>query len=241
MAREAYGVSLAWYEPMVRQRVRIRFSKSGNLKYIGHKDLLRTLEALFRRARLPLALSGGFHPKVRMSFPSALALGVDGFDEVLELEMSESVDAVDSDAVLADLNRCTVDGLRFLQASTLPEGSKKARLVSSVFVMTIPDELRKMTTRHVATFRNEVSLVVEKSNGRSVDVRDAVEAIVFDENSGSLTVEIRAQEGPEAGIRELLPALGLGDTLFQSVFPTRLRCRLAEDSAKKGSLEDSRT
>ncbi|HBO42708.1 MAG TPA: hypothetical protein DD670_01970 [Planctomycetaceae bacterium] len=65
-------------EPPVRQRVRIRFSKQGDLRLIGHRDLVRVMERLFRRAELPLGMSQGFHPKPRMSFPTALALGIGG-------------------------------------------------------------------------------------------------------------------------------------------------------------------
>ncbi|MBC7337876.1 MAG: DUF2344 domain-containing protein, partial [Clostridia bacterium] len=92
----------------VRQRVRIRFSKTGDLRFIGHHDLVRTLERLFRRAELPLAFSQGFHPKPKISFPLALALGLEGRNEVLELELTE---ALSTDEILARLQRATVPGL----------------------------------------------------------------------------------------------------------------------------------
>ena len=63
---------------MVRPRVRIRFSKQGDLRLIGHRDLMRCLERLFRRAGLALGMSQGFHPKPRMTFPLALAVGIEG-------------------------------------------------------------------------------------------------------------------------------------------------------------------
>ena len=74
---------------MVRQRVRIRFRKQGDLRFVGHRDLVRSLERLFRRAGLALGMSQGFHPKPKMSFPSALAVGIEGLDEVMELELAE--------------------------------------------------------------------------------------------------------------------------------------------------------
>ena len=46
---------------MSRQRVQIRFRKHDDLRFIGHRDLLRTLERLFRRAGLKLRMSEGFH------------------------------------------------------------------------------------------------------------------------------------------------------------------------------------
>ncbi len=229
-------------EPMVRQRVRIRFSKSGNLKYIGHKDLLRFFESLFRRARLPLAMSGGYHPKIRMSFPSALALGIEGFDEVLELELTESVPVADSDALLSDLlaklNDHSIDGIAFLSAQWLSEGAKKARLFSSIFEMLVPEDFRDELNARLDAFISESSVLVEKSNGKTVDVRKAVFNLQFAKQTGQLTVEIKSQDGPEAGIRELLQALNLEQELFRTVFPRRTCCRLTDDPLDR--LECSR-
>jgi radical SAM-linked protein len=210
---------------MIRQRFRIRFSKLGRLKFIGHKDLLRTFEALFRRARLPLAMSNGFHPKVKMSFPTALALGYESLDEVLELEMNESADPVDVDVLLADLNHHSLEGLTFLSARLLQAGEKKASLVSSVFQMTLPEELREQTAERIESFLSETSVIVSKTNRKPVDVRDAVLQLVLSED-GELTVELQTQTGPEAGIKEVLAVLGLEQELFVTLFPKRICCRL---------------
>jgi len=212
---------------MVRQRVRIRFSKQGRLKFIGHKDLLRTLEALFRRARLPLAMSNGFHPKVRMSFPTALALGYESTDEVLELEMNDSAKPVDVDTLLADLNRHSLEGLTFLSGRLLREGEKKAALASSIFQMTVAPKWWQQTAEQIEKFLAETSLIVAKTNGKSVDVRAAVAQLVFDEPT--LIVELRSQTGPEAGIKEVMKILGLEKELFVTLFPQRIRCRLIDE------------
>ena len=210
---------------MIRQRIRVRFSKQGRLKFVGHKDLLRTLESLFRRARLPLAMSCGFHPKVRMSFPSALALGYESIDEVLELEMNDSAEPVNTDALLADLNRYSLEGLTFLSARLLNEGEKKAHLVASTYQILIPPELREQTAERVERFLAETSVIVSKTNGKPVDVRSAVLQQAIGE-TGELTVELQTQTGPEAGIKEVLVALGLEKELFITLFPKRTCCRL---------------
>ena len=206
---------------MPRHRVRIRYSKRGRLKFIGHHDLLRTLEALFRRARLPLAMSSGFHPKVRMSFPDALPLGYESTDEVFDLELTEPIDV---DALLADLNRQTLEGLTFLSARLLEEGEKKASLVSSVYRMTIVPELRGQTAERIASFLAETSVIVPKRSGKRVDVRAAVLRLALDETTGELTVELQSQTGPAAGIKEVLTVLGLDKELFLTLFPQRTRC-----------------
>ena len=49
---------------------------------------MRAWERLLRRAGVPLGMTEGFHPKPRMNFPSALAVGIAGLDEVVEIELS---------------------------------------------------------------------------------------------------------------------------------------------------------
>ena len=213
---------------MIRQRIRVRFCKQGRLKFIGHKDLLRTLEALFRRAKLPLAMSCGYHPKVRMSFPSALALGYESIDEVLELEMNESAEPVNTNVLLANLNRHSLEGLTFLSARLLNEGEKKASLISSTYQILIPPELREQTTERVNKFLAETSIIVSKANGKPVNVRTAVLQLVANE-TGELTVELQTQTGPEAGIKEILVALGLENELFVTLFPKRTHSRLLDE------------
>ena len=90
---------------MVRRRYRLRFSKRGNLRFIGHRDLLRAVERVLRRARLPVAMSQGFHPKPRVSYLSALPLGFSSDDEAMELILDEELSP---DDLLARLNASSV-------------------------------------------------------------------------------------------------------------------------------------
>ena len=59
-------------------RIRIRFTKKGDLRLLSHRDLVRAFERLFRRVGVELAMSQGFHPRPLMTFPDALALGIAG-------------------------------------------------------------------------------------------------------------------------------------------------------------------
>ena len=120
---------------MVRLRVRIRFSKQGDLRLIGHRDLMRCLERLFRRAGLALSFSQGFHPKPRMTFPLALAVGIEGVDEVMEVELAESYTA---EELLRRLSPQAPPGLVFRAVEVLPEGSRKAQVRSASYEAPIP-------------------------------------------------------------------------------------------------------
>lgn len=67
------------------RRVRIVFRKGEAAQYISNLDLLRAWERIFRRARLPLAYTRGFHPHPRITIAMPLAVGCIGENEVLDV------------------------------------------------------------------------------------------------------------------------------------------------------------
>ena len=71
-------------------RLRITFSKSGALRYIGHLDLHSLWERTVRRAGLPLSYTQGFHPGPRIQLASALPLGFIGCAEIVDLWIDET-------------------------------------------------------------------------------------------------------------------------------------------------------
>jgi radical SAM-linked protein len=74
---------------MTLQRLRMVFSKGGEIKYISHLDLLRAWERALRRAELPLAYSRGFNPRPKLSFAAALAVGFTGRMEMLDVFLEQ--------------------------------------------------------------------------------------------------------------------------------------------------------
>jgi radical SAM-linked protein len=74
-------------------RVRLRFTKLGKVRWTSHRDVARMWERALRRAELPVAYSEGFSPRPRMSFGLALSTGHESLGEYLDVELAEPVDA----------------------------------------------------------------------------------------------------------------------------------------------------
>lgn len=72
-------------------KVRIKFSKEGPVKFVGHLDTMRYFQKAVRRAALPAAFSGGYSPHMIMSFASPLGVGVESEGEYFDLELSEDI------------------------------------------------------------------------------------------------------------------------------------------------------
>ena len=72
-------------------RLRIRFSKVGKVRWTSHRDVARMWERAFRRVELPVAYSGGFAPRPKVSFGLALPTGCESTAEYLDVELSADV------------------------------------------------------------------------------------------------------------------------------------------------------
>src|SRR5207248_4594902 len=72
----------------VTPRVRLRFTKTGKIRWTSHRDVARMWERAFRRVRLPLAYTQGFSPRPKVSFGLALPTGHESVAEYLDLELA---------------------------------------------------------------------------------------------------------------------------------------------------------
>ena len=112
---------------MVKQRLRFRFEKRGEISLISHHDLMRLLERAVRRAGLPIAMTEGFNPRPRMSFTIALSVGVEGLREVFDMDLADWTHPAE---VQRRLNEQLPAGLRMTECR--PIAPRDTAQVSSV-------------------------------------------------------------------------------------------------------------
>jgi hypothetical protein len=68
-------------------KLRVRFSKVGKIRFIGHRDVARVTERAVRKVGLPVTYSKGFSPRMKLSFGLALPTGYESEAEFLELPL----------------------------------------------------------------------------------------------------------------------------------------------------------
>ena len=71
-------------------RVRIKFTKTGALKFLGHLDVMRYFQKALRRAEIDVAFSEGFSPHMIMSFAAPLGLGITSTGEYFDLDLKSA-------------------------------------------------------------------------------------------------------------------------------------------------------
>ena len=93
-------------------KVRIKFAKTGCMKYVGHLDIMRFFQKAIRRSQLPIRYSEGFNPHQIMSFAAPLGVGLTSEGEYLDIDLKEEVPSREA---LCRLRETMVDGMEVLQ------------------------------------------------------------------------------------------------------------------------------
>ena len=71
------------------QRLRIRFSRRQEVKFISHIDIMRLWQRALNRAGISLAYSEGFNPHPRISLAAPLAVGVTSEAELMDIMLTK--------------------------------------------------------------------------------------------------------------------------------------------------------
>ncbi len=93
--------------------VRVKFYKTGGLQYISHLDLVRTMNKIIVRSKLPLWYTEGFNPKPKMVFAAPLSIGTESMCEYMDLRLTERVPEED---VMKSLNSNLTSEMQIVEA-----------------------------------------------------------------------------------------------------------------------------
>lgn len=124
-------------EPEEVFRYRATYAKTGPARTLSHIDLIHVLQRGFRRARVEVVQTRGFHPKMQMSYGPALPLGMGSLDEILEFK---SPRRMAEGEFLAAVNAVLPEGVRFSGLTLLLPGS--ARLAADIVSLEYAYNLR---------------------------------------------------------------------------------------------------
>jgi radical SAM-linked protein len=221
-------------EQPLRVRYRVRFAKTQLLRWISHRDLARLWERLVRRAALNLSMTEGFHPKPRIAFPSALALGVEGLDEVVELELAEEMAVEDLHERLRIYDQ---PGLTINSVARLPDQFGKAQLAQSDYLITVIETAdRDSICRAIARLMSQPTVSVERKS-KTLTVEVASQIATLEVAGDELRLSLFASDQATLRPVDVLGLLGFGDWIEQGALITRVRVQLSREFEPQDSTQ----
>ena len=148
--------------------VRIKFRKVGDLQYISHLDLQRTLHRVLVRAGIPMWYTKGFNPHAKIVFSTPLSVGAQSECEMVDIRIDRQMPC---DEIQRLLNLEVTDELKILDAY-IPT-TKFSEIAWARYRIHIHEkELDKVldTIRKITEEKQITALKKTKSGEKEVDI-----------------------------------------------------------------------
>lgn len=142
-------------------KVRLRFTKQGDMRFLSHHDVMRLMERLLRRASLPIRHTEGFNPKPKITLASALGLGIVGREEVVELELDAMNESPADVGVLSRLRPLLPEGMEILSAREVPV-KKTVQPVRALYHLPLPADFRPELQQQLDHFVQQPTLIIDR-------------------------------------------------------------------------------
>ena len=174
-------------------RVRIKFSKHGVVKFIGHLDMMRFFQKAIRRAGIDVTYSGGFSPHQIMSFAAPLGVGLCSNGEYLDIEVNSHKGRED---MIRRLNEAMVPGIKIENIVALGEkaGNAMASVAAAAYTVLWKPGYEKPENlpTHCQTFYSQKEIMVTKQTKKStmtIDLKPGIYEFKGTEDSVSMFVD----------------------------------------------------
>ena len=155
-------------------KIRVKFGKEGDLKFLGHLDYMHFYQKALRRSGIPICYSAGFSPHQIMSFASPLSVGHTSEGEYMDIEVSESGS---SKEMLDKLNAQMVEGARVYSWKLLPDDAENAMasIAAADYEVSFrdgygPTDWQQFADEFIAFCAQETILVEKQTKRRTLEV-----------------------------------------------------------------------
>ncbi|WP_368488534.1 TIGR03936 family radical SAM-associated protein [Clostridium sp. BJN0013] len=98
----------------MKEQYLIKFSKKDSIKFIGHLDLMRTIQRMIKRSALPVEYSKGFNPHINMSIAQPLAVGIYSCGEYMDVYFESETS---EEEIIEKLNKSAPLGIKISRAN----------------------------------------------------------------------------------------------------------------------------
>ena len=169
--------------------VRVKFRKVGNLQYISHLDLQRTVSRVLVRAGIPMWYTQGFNPHAKIVFGLPLSVGAESECEYLDLRIDRDMSC---DEIMARLNAVLTSELCVLDAYVAPK-SVFADIVWAEYDIRIRTEgLTQSLVDEMQAYLTTSPLMMDKkskSGIRQVDITTLIRSLNAYVEAGELHID----------------------------------------------------
>ncbi len=184
-------------------RFRLRYAKTGAMKFLGHQDLIRAFHRACRRCGFKLSYSQGFHPHPKLRFSPPVPVGVESLAEFVEFDLQEA--SLGTAHLLEALTKELPEGLFPMEIAQIPlnDSPISAKIQQLTYEIRLPESFSSdLAAARIKVFQDADTWEIareHKGKTTSRDLKPCVEAVKC---SGSL-VQLVLRAGPSGSVNPL--------------------------------------
>ena len=160
------------------KKLAVYYSKLNQAKYLGHLEMVNIFIRAFRRARIPVLFSRGFHPKPKFSFDDPLPVGIESLQEHFTVTVAGWTRP---EELVGGLNIHLPEGIAVISCQLAPQKNARPVKESETYCITLPEGDFDAEKLAVFTQAREViiSLSNQKGKLKKIDLKDMVTDIAI--------------------------------------------------------------
>ena len=148
--------------------IRLKFSRKGPVKYLGHLDNMRYFQKAILRAGIDIKYSEGFNPHQILSFAYPLGVSMETEGDYADITINDGMSASE---IKERLNSVMNEGFEIEEAYVLPEGALNAMAsVAAADYRVYFDET--LTEEDIKNFMKLPEILVVKEGKKSTNTID---------------------------------------------------------------------
>lgn len=173
--------------PQTSKTLRVKFEKTGKLKYISHLDLLRTMQTALRRAKVDMEYSEGFNPHMKITFALPLSVGIESVCEFMDLKVKPGVRP---NEVMRDLGANLPSEMKILDVYESEAKFTDIKYASYRTFLDFGDRTEEAARLANEMFKGQVTVLKKtKSGEKEVDISPMIKSVSASFEYGMCVIE----------------------------------------------------
>ena len=188
-------------------KIRLGFIKQGNIKFVGHLDLLRLFQRVIKSADIPIAYSQGFNPHSLLYFAQALSVGITSTGEYMDIQLEEDVPP---EWVKDQINAILPEGLEIHSAHILLEESKTCMAVvdAASYEITIdkhPEDEEFVIKLNEFYSQEEILVTrISKKKPKTINIKEFIYELEIEEKDDNYIIHVTLAAGSRKNLNAKL-------------------------------------
>ncbi|MBQ8546682.1 MAG: DUF2344 domain-containing protein [Clostridia bacterium] len=217
--------------------VRIKFSKTGDLMYISHLDLARTMQRIILRSGLDIWYSEGFNPQPKMVFALPLPTGVESECELMDIKINSYMP---NEEIMDRLSRNFPPNMKVLAVYQPEQKFKNIAFAKYKIDLYSPKISEKASNDILELFSGECLIEKKTKSGvKEINICDYIKEISTQNGENSISIEAvlsadnEKNLNPELLVEAIRRNLGIMNTEGTEEYYKILRQSLLTDELKE--------